>query len=96
MALTRHGKLLLVAVEKPILLRTLAGALQSLGAVDAMCLDGGSSAGLYHRGKTRLQPRRPLTNVLVVYDSVDRYRERAGSLVPTGLEIVAAPRGRTG
>jgi hypothetical protein len=95
-ALTRHGKLLLVAVEKPVLLRTLAQALQSLGVVDAMCLDGGSSAGLYHRGKTRLQPRRPLTNLLVVYDSVARYRERMGSLVSAGVEIVAASAGGAG
>lgn len=90
-ALTRHGKLLLVAVEKPVLLRTLAQAMQSLDVVDAMCLDGGSSSGLYHHGKTRLKPHRPLTNLLVVYDSVARYNERVGSLVSAGVQIVAAP-----
>jgi Phosphodiester glycosidase len=90
-ALTRHGKLLLIGVEKPVLLRTLAQALQTLGVVDAMCLDGGSSTGLYHHGKTRLLPRRPLTNLLVVYDSAARYRERIDHLVPAGVKMVTAP-----
>lgn len=65
-ALTRQGKLLLLATQKPVLLRTLAASLKALGAVDAMCLDGGSSTGLYYGGKTRVRPGRQLTNLLVV------------------------------
>ena len=89
-ALTPDGDLLLVAVDTPVLMRTLADALRQLGAADAMCLDGGRSTGLYYRGKTWVKPRRPLTNLLVVYDSAARYRERAGRLNPAGPVIVQA------
>jgi uncharacterized protein YigE (DUF2233 family) len=78
----RDGKVLLVAVRKPVLLRSLARAMRGLGAVDAMCLDGGASTGLYYRGKSYLQPGRPLTNLLVVYDSSGRYRKMAHRLNP--------------
>jgi hypothetical protein len=73
-AITRSGKLLLVAVEHPITLRQLAAGLKGIGAYDAMCLDGGSSAGMYYGGKTCVAPTRKLTNLLVVYDTVDRYQ----------------------
>jgi hypothetical protein len=33
----------------------------------AMCMDGGSSAGLYYAGKSYQVPRRVMTNVLIVY-----------------------------
>ncbi len=95
-AVTKHGKLLLVAVNKPVLLRTLADSLRDLGAVDAMCLDGGGSTGLYTRGKTQIKPDRPLTNLLVVYDSPARYAQQVGRLNPTDTQIVrleASPSG---
>jgi exopolysaccharide biosynthesis protein len=41
--------------------------MQSLGAYNAMCMDGGSSAGLYYAGKSYQVPRRVMTNVLMVY-----------------------------
>jgi hypothetical protein len=93
-AITRHGKLLLIAVQKPVLLRTLAGALKQLDVRDAMCLDGGGSAGLYCRGKTWIKPRRNMTNLLVIYDSSSRYHEQAASLNPGGQQVVAAPLGK--
>jgi hypothetical protein len=65
--LTRKNKLLLVTVTKPLLLREMARVMSALGAVDAMCMDGGSSAGLYYAGKSYQVPRRVMTNVLVVY-----------------------------
>jgi uncharacterized protein YigE (DUF2233 family) len=86
----KDGKVLLVAVSKPVLLRTLAGALRGLGAVDAMCLDGGGSTGLYYRGKSHVQPGRPLTNLLVVYDSSQRYRSMARRLNPSGPRLARA------
>lgn len=86
----RDGKLLLVAVRKPVLLRTLATALRKLGAVDAMCLDGGSSTGLYYRGKSHVQPARALTNLLVVYDSTQRYRKMARRLNPNVSRLARA------
>lgn len=92
--ITRSGKLLLVAVEKPVLLRTLAQALQSLGVTDAMCMDGGSSTGLYYRGKSWVVPKRALTNVIVVYDSVERYRQQAASLAPRVPRLAGSLPGR--
>jgi phosphodiester glycosidase len=91
-ALTRERKLLLVAVRKPVLMRTLAAGLKGLGALDAMCLDGGQSAGLYHKGKTWVKPGRMLTNLLVVYDTSAQYQEFAKTLVP-GPQVVQAPEG---
>jgi hypothetical protein len=82
LAITKHGKLLMVATTKPVLLRTLASALKSLGAVDAMCLDGGSSTALYYRGKSFAAPKRSLTNVLVVYETPQRYEKRLAMLNP--------------
>jgi hypothetical protein len=89
-AITRHGKLLLIAVPKPVWLDVLAGALQHVDAVDAMCLDGGMSTGLYYRGRTRVKPRRTLTNLLVVYDSAARYEQAARDLTPLGPHVAQA------
>jgi exopolysaccharide biosynthesis protein len=75
--ITRHGKLLLVTVARPLYLSELARVMRALGAVDAMCMDGGGSAGLYCRGKTYLLPRRSLTNVLMVYDNARRFKDLA-------------------
>jgi phosphodiester glycosidase len=94
LGLTRDRKLLLVAVEKPVLLRTLAAALRRLGAVDAMCLDGGASTGLYYRGKTQVKPGRAMTNLLVVYDSKARYRQQAATLNPYSSRRLHASAGR--
>jgi uncharacterized protein YigE (DUF2233 family) len=82
--ITASGKVLLVATNRPILLRTLAEHVRRLGAVDAMALDGGSSAGLYHRGKSWVVPSRRLTNLLVVYDSAASYRRAQPRLTPGG------------
>ena len=66
---TRHNKLLLVAVARPISLRKMAAIMSALGARDAMCMDGGTSAGLYYRGKSYVVPHRPMTNLLIVYEA---------------------------
>jgi exopolysaccharide biosynthesis protein len=81
--LTRHGKLLMVAVTRPVYLRDLARIMRGLGAVDAMALDGGSSAGLYCRGKSYVVPRRSLTNLLVIYETESHYQRFARHLAPT-------------
>lgn len=73
-AINEAGKLLMIAVKQPVYLSQLAAALKGIGAADAMCLDGGSSAGLYHEGTTVLKPQRQLTNLLVVYDSTEAYQ----------------------
>jgi exopolysaccharide biosynthesis protein len=60
---TRDGKILLVTVNG-VTVRQLASILKQLGAYQAMNLDGGSSSGLYVRGKTLTAPGRPLSNIL--------------------------------
>lgn len=64
--ITKHNKLLLVAVRYPVRLQRLAWMMKALGARDAMNLDGGSSTALYYQGKFVARPRRMLTNVVVV------------------------------
>lgn len=45
--------------------------LQSLGATDAMLLDGGASSMLYANGNTLRSAGRKLNNVIAIYDSSD-------------------------
>jgi len=87
---TASNKLLLVVVDKPIQLRTLAKIMLSLGAVDAVDLDGGSSSALYHNGRTISHPGRKLTNLLVVYDSLTDYYHHRQALAPQFRNTVAA------
>jgi phosphodiester glycosidase len=65
--LTKQNRLLLVTVPKPLYLREMARVMQALGAVNALCMDGGSSTGLYCAGRSYQVPQRVMTNVLMVY-----------------------------
>jgi hypothetical protein len=67
LGITRTNKLLLVTTARGTSLGRLARAMRDLGAVYAVNLDGGSSVGLWYRGRTLASPRRSLTNVLCVY-----------------------------
>jgi exopolysaccharide biosynthesis protein len=80
---TKHNKLLMVAVNRPIYLGDMARILRSLGAVDAVGLDGGSSSALYHMGRTYVQPQRSLTNLLVVYRAPKATATRVASVRST-------------
>jgi hypothetical protein len=79
---TPGNKLLLVSVDRPIYLRSLAKIMLHLGAVDAVDLDGGSSSALYCNGRFVSRPGRRLTNLLVVYDSLTDYHQRRYALAP--------------
>jgi phosphodiester glycosidase len=79
---TRWGKLLLVAVAKPIHLTRLARIMRSLGARNAVTMDGGSSTALFYRGRFFSRPARALTNILVVYDSVAGFKRARPYLAP--------------
>ncbi len=79
---TKHNKLLLVASRHPMSLRQLARVMKGLGAKEAIALDGGSSTCLYYRGELRIPPRRPLTNLLVVYEDAQQYEARITRLKP--------------
>ena len=90
LGVTDSNKLLLVVVDRPIYLRTLAKIMLHLGAVDAVDLDGGSSSALYCNGRLISRPGRNLTNLLVVYDSLTDYYHHRQALAPQLRERIAA------
>lgn len=61
--------LILVMAPDPISLTQLARAMRSLGAANALSLDGGSSSALYYKGKFLSRPGRQLTNVLGIFST---------------------------
>lgn len=65
-ATTPQGKLLLVTVNHNISLSRFAQVMRSLGAQNAMNLDGGNSTALYAGGRYLAHPKRKLTNVLMI------------------------------
>jgi exopolysaccharide biosynthesis protein len=75
LGLTAQNKLLLVAVTRPVYLSELARAMQALGAVDAVSLDGGSSTAMWYRGKFPVKPARALTHIVAVYDTQYAYQK---------------------
>lgn len=87
----KHGKLLMVAVTRPVYLSKLAAAMRELGAVKAAALDGGSSTALYYRGKSIVKPGRRLTNLLVAYDNSIRHEEVKHLLAPATNRYVKQP-----
>ncbi len=88
--ITRHNRFLMVVVEKPVSLRTLAHIMQELGATDAIALDGGGSSSLFYRQQLVVAPKRHLTNLLVLYESDEEYTRRLSALKPR--EILRAQR----
>jgi len=82
--ITRGNKLLLVAVSRPTRLGELARAMQALGALHAVSMDGGGSAALAYRGSVIVRPRRALTNVLAVYASQESWRQARARITPLG------------
>ena len=66
LGVTRHNKLLLVSVVTPVTFARTAAIMKALGAVDAVCLDGGSSSAMYYRGRLIRRPGRALTNIIEV------------------------------
>jgi len=79
------GKLLLVAINRKASLYGLAKTMLALGARDSVCLDGGSSTGLFHEGRFLAAPSRQLTNVLVVYARSEVFESARESLAPAAL-----------
>lgn len=81
--ITAHNKLVFAVTRHRVSLRRLADVMRSLGAVDAINLDGGGSVCLYYRKKLLIAPNRRLTNLLVVYDDPAKYIERRERLAPS-------------
>jgi hypothetical protein len=82
---TKDNQMIFVATRKPVYLSKLAKAMRSLGVVNAINLDGGSSIGLHYKGKTLIKPSRRLTNLILVYDNRDRYEELKDNLLPFSM-----------
>lgn len=66
---TASNKLIIVATNGNVLLRSLANAMKAYGARNAIALDGGGSAAMYYRGKILVKPNRRLTNLLTLQEA---------------------------
>lgn len=65
---TKEGDLILCATASRATLSEIGNALKTLGAVDAISLDGGGSTMLYWNGDMIVPTSRRLCNLLVVHD----------------------------
>ena len=95
LGVTPSNRLLLVSVRTPVTFSRLASIMKLLGAVDAVCLDGGTSSAMYYRGQILRHPGRMLTNVIevlrrpVAVAAAEQEAVRGGSFVfqvPTGWQ----------
>jgi len=91
--LTAANKLVLVTTKRGVYLSRLARVMRSLGCVEAAAMDGGSSAGLYFKGKLVMNPTRGMTNCLLIYDDPTAYEHRRAVLCPGGRCAENAPSG---
>lgn len=80
--LTSGNKLLFVTTRSGVYLSRLAKVMRGLKCVDAAVLDGGSSTGLYWKGKLLVNPRRGMTNCLLVYDDISSYERHRNCFYP--------------
>jgi hypothetical protein len=67
LGVTAGKQLLLVFVGTPVNFARLASIMKALDAVDAVCLDGGTSSAMYFKGRIVHQPGRMLTNLIEIY-----------------------------
>lgn len=81
LGVTAHSKLLLAHVRTPVTFGKAAGIMRTLGAVDAICLDGGTSSAMYYRGRIIQRPGRMLTNIIEI-------RERPAPQSPLAPAVV--------
>ena len=82
--LTKSGKLVLIATNKPVTLSQFGHAMVSCGIRNGISLDGGSSTCLYYNGQMLVSPRRRLTNLLVV-------TRRSAKTLPAIQQIAKVP-----
>ncbi len=68
--LTPANKLLMVVTRQSVSLYDMAKVMLTLGCIDAINLDGGSSTGMYYRGSGVVMPQRGLVNMLAAYEAV--------------------------
>lgn len=89
---TASNKLRFVATRSPILLSRMARTMRSLGCVDAITLDAGSSLGFYYGGKMLVPAHRKLTNLILIYDDRSRYTRFKSRLTPPRQQALASRR----
>lgn len=82
---TAANKLVLVTTARKTYLSQLARVMKAIGCVDAAGLDGGSSTGLYYDGRLIYNPRRWMTNCLLVYDNPASFERHKNSFFPVQL-----------
>ena len=87
---TKSNKLLMVSVTKRISLNKLAKIMKELGAYEAMLLDGGSSTAMFANGHFVCEPTSRLTNLLVVYDTVNAENNKKNTSQAQSANITAA------
>ncbi len=80
--LTERNRLLLVVVSTPVSLNRMAHVMRRLDCIDAINLDGGSSAAMYYRGKYVVRPGRRLVNLITVHEDVPVVTRYAAKLLP--------------
>ncbi len=80
--ITSNNKLVMVITRRGAYLSELARVMAKLKCVDAAVLDGGSSTGLYWKGKLIANPSRSMTNCLLVYDSPSVYEKKRRCFYP--------------
>ncbi len=80
--ITYANKLLMATTTRPVYLSELARAMKALNCVDAAGLDGGSSTGLYCKGKLIRNPSRGMTNCLLVYDDPYAFERNRSAFCP--------------
>lgn len=85
---TRDNRLMIVLTRKPIYLSRMARVMKALGVENAINLDGGSSIGVYYKGKILVTPRRQLTNILLIYQDRNRYETVRDRLLPVYMRSV--------
>ncbi|HAH86764.1 MAG: phosphodiester glycosidase family protein [Armatimonadota bacterium] len=90
--ITKANKMLLVSVNQPIYMGTLAKIMKDLGAVNAANLDGGTSTALYCKGRVLSHPGRKLTNLIVVYESQKKFAAVRHRLAPSPVASGGNPR----
>lgn len=83
---TADNRLKLVAAKGRVSLRRLAHIMLKLGCINAINVDQGSSAALYYRGWTIVRPRRRLTNLLVIYDTSEKYKQASQKILPQPVQ----------
>jgi exopolysaccharide biosynthesis protein len=65
-AVTKSNKLIFAISRRPMYLRDMAKQLLNYGCTTAYGIDGGSSSGLFYKGKFIVGPGRSIVNCIVV------------------------------